>query len=149
MTKYTTLKTEHEILHSFVKETMPGVHFETHSKYNYCTILDPDTGVRCTIHNHYDADSGIRLIYTSCGTNFIRDDNRLSDEEYQAHLSRKVGKPFPHYLSYINWHITDRESALEVADALDTFFSEDSDLQWFAKWLRFTAKYCDKYELSR
>ena len=138
--------TENKIIKTFVDEYMPGISIVNHY---YNDLHDPDLDVHCGIY-YYETEYGIHHIYTSFGTNFIRDDCRLSDRVYQNHRSKEVGRPFPDCLSEINWYVRDRETALEVADALDIFFvkEKDDDLQQFSKWLRFTAKYCTVYELS-
>ena len=90
----------------------------------------------------------IHKIFSPKGTNFIRDDARLSDRCYNKILEKKYNRPYPYYLTNINLFLNTSERALEIADELAIFFADDEDLMYFADWLRITAKYCDIYEFS-
>ena len=90
----------------------------------------------------------IHEIYSSQGTNFIRDDARFTNKTYQRILENKYEKPFPRILENINWSLHDAKDALEIAEGLDTFFPEDHELMGFSEWLKATAKYGCVYELS-
>jgi len=86
--------------------------------------------------------------YTSYGTNFIRDDKRFTDKKYHQILEKKVGKPFPNCLQFLNFYITNNKESIEVAYALDLFFADDENLKDFSEWLRYTSKTCSIYELD-
>jgi hypothetical protein len=47
----------------------------------------------------------------------------------------------------IRVHLRSRDTALEAAAALETFFGEDERLLALAGWLRLTAGHCAVYEL--
>ena len=83
------------------------------------------------------------------GTNFIRDDGRLSDELYIRNLVEKHQRIYPDCLRDINFYLRNVNDAVEIADELTIFFGDDDDLMDFAKWLRLTSKNCAYYELSR
>ena len=83
------------------------------------------------------------------GTNFIRDDGRLSDELYIRNLVEKHQRIYPDCLRDINFYLSSVNDAVEIADELTIFFGDDDDLMDFAKWLRLTSKNCAFYELSR
>lgn len=96
---------------------------------------------------YYDEELGMHEIFFAYGTNFIRDDTRFTDVAYKWSLEKRVGKPFPLCLEFINC-IRTAEDAIEVADELKVFFPDDSDLMDFAGWLRDTAKYGCRYSFS-
>jgi hypothetical protein len=131
---------EHEIDRNDYKssEKIAGFFKE---KYLKDTNLEPMYGwnKKCGMHE---------LLEYYGGTNFIRDDDRMSNRRYQKMLEEKVGSPFPDVLENINWNVRDRESAIAAADAIDVFFPDDDNLPHFAEWLRTTAKFCSTYELS-
>lgn len=100
------------------------------------------------IHYDWNKKCNMHEIYTMFGTNFIRDDERLSNERFHKHLEKKIGKPFPHCLSFINWSLRKKEDAVEIANQLHVFFEDDPELMEFAEWLEQTSNYCSFYDLS-
>jgi hypothetical protein len=96
----------------------------------------------------WNEDCSLHEINVSHHTSFIRDDERFENRRFQAHLEKKVGRPFPQCLKEINWGLRTREDALEVAGELEVFFPDDLSLKSFASWLRKTAPFCSTYELS-
>lgn len=103
------------------------------------------------IYYFWNRNCKIHEIHSSYGTNFIRDDNRFNNKTYQRMLEKKYMKPYPKCLRNINWSLHTARDAVEIAEGLDTFFSEDDedeDLMHFSKWLKQTAKCNCVYELS-
>jgi hypothetical protein len=96
----------------------------------------------------YNTGAGMHEIWDLTSTGFIRDDARLTNRRYHAMVESRLGKPFPSCLTDINWGVRSRKDALEVADAIDEFFKDEKRFEYFAQWLRVTAKYCSTYELS-
>jgi len=88
----------------------------------------------------WNQEHQLHEIHGSHGTNFIRDDRRLSNAFFM--------RDKPYCLSNINHGLHTAEDAIEIADALEKHFEEDHHLMSFAHWLRTTAKHCDVYELS-
>lgn len=80
----------------------------------------------CRLHKFYD----------SFGTNFIRDDPKLSNPR------------LPFCLQSIHYNLCSAEDAIEIADAIHRHLKEDKHYRHFAEWLRATSKYCVHYELS-
>ena len=93
---------------------------------------------QCHMHEMYE-------IYD---TNFIRDDERFTNIRYHKEFEKQTGEPFPESLKRINWTLRTRDDALKVASDINNFFSEDKALSHFARWLKYTAQYCDTYDLS-
>jgi hypothetical protein len=98
---------------------------------------------KCQIHKFYDYYQ----------TNFIRDDERLSDRCYQRILEEKYEQEFPYCLMNILWNLHNTRDAIEIADAINVFFPDenhenDEQLAYFADWLRETAKFDVFYEYS-
>ena len=83
------------------------------------------------------------------GTNFIRNDERLSDEKNIRILIEKHDRLYPDCLRDINWYLHSDKDAVEIEDELTIFFGDDDDLMGFADWLKKTSKNCAFYELSR
>ena len=74
--------------------------------------------------------------------NFIRDDERFDNRRFQAMLCRRLGKDegaFPYCLTHICFNLATRKTAIDIAQALEEFFSDDRDLLHYAAWLRDTA----------
>lgn len=90
----------------------------------------------------------IHEIYDMYCTNFLGDDERFHNRRYQMVLGKRIGRPFPECLKNIYCTLRTSEDAIEVADELSIFFSDDSSLMCFAEWLRWTAKYCSTYFLT-
>lgn len=82
------------------------------------------------------------------GTNYIRDHKQLSDRSYHRVLEEKHNGVFPDCLLDINFFLRTVNDAIEIADALHEFFSDDDDLMGFANWCKITSKHCARYELS-
>lgn len=100
------------------------------------------------IYYYWNPDCKVHEIHSSYRTNFIRDDKRFENKTYQRMLEQKYMKPFPYCLNNINWSLHDYRDAIEIAEGLETFFSEDEDLMDFSNWLKQTAKHWCVYELS-
>ena len=90
----------------------------------------------------------IHELYSIYSVNFIRDDYRFKNRIFHTELEKRIGKQFPSCLFAICTTISTRNDALEIAEALTTFFKDDTYLMDFAEWLRQTAKYCSTYKLS-
>jgi hypothetical protein len=104
-----------------------------------------------SIFYSWNKESKIHELNDSYKTNFIRDDDRFSNEEYHKILEEKYNRKFPYILTNINWHLHNAQDAIEIANELTIFFGEDDknyNLMSFADWLRITSKYCDMYDLS-
>ena len=112
-----------------------------------------DTYLKEDVH-HLDAtyswnkQCNIHEMFDSYRVSFIRDDERFENRRFQDLLAQKIGKHFPYCLTNICWTISTKNDAIEVAEALTTFFKDDERLMDFAEWLQQTAKYCSTYELS-
>jgi hypothetical protein len=100
------------------------------------------------VYYKYNKLCDIHELCVSYPVSFIRDDERFSDRRYHTFLEKTIGKPFPLCLKTICFYINDTSSALEVSNALETFFPNDVPLMNFAKWLADTAMVCDIYELN-
>ena len=96
----------------------------------------------------YNEKCRMHEISTMIGTNFIRSDERFSNDMYIRMLEKRHGIEFPCVLRNINWSVHNRKDAIEAAKGLETFFKDDGDLMWLASWLRETARFCESYELS-
>lgn len=93
---------------------------------------------KCEIHDFF--------VYY--GTNFIRDDDRLSNRRYHLVLEEKHQQAYPYCLININMYLRTTKDAIEIADGLTIFFGDDECLMDFADWLKKTSKHCSIYELS-
>lgn len=111
-------------------------------KTKYPEVKDVDI-----IYSWNRADE-IHDFWAYCGTNFIRDDKRFTDERYHRTLIEKHNRLFPDCLTNINLYLRTAKDAIEIADELTIFFGDDDDLMDFADWLRRTSKNCAYYELS-
>jgi len=103
----------------------------------------------CEIIYSWNRKNEIHEFFDFVGTNFIRDDERLSNPQYQQILVEKHQRLFPDCLKNINWYLRTTENAIEIADELTIFFGDDDNLMDFVVWLRKTSKNCAYYELSR
>jgi hypothetical protein len=115
---------------------------------DYYKEKNPETN-ELEIDYIWDRKCEIHDIFSFRGTNFIRDDERLSNRQYHLLLEKKHGCSFPDCLTDINMYLRTAKDAIEIADAINIFFKEDEYLMDFANWLRITSKYSDIYELSR
>lgn len=100
------------------------------------------------IYYYWDDEFGLHKIEAYHPSNFIRDDDRLSNKYLIKNLERKTGKPYPYILEDMNIYIREPADAEEAAVALLDFFPEDMGLMHFRTWLLITAKYALCYELS-
>lgn len=110
------------------------------SKYNQIKDLQ--------LYYNWNESCEMHEIYSMCGTNFIRDNDRFDNRGYHKLIEDKVGLPFPECLKNINWTLRTSDDAIEIARGLRTFFASDHNLIMFADWLDETCKYCSTYELS-
>lgn len=111
-------------------------HLNNNPVFNYI-LYEWEEG--CRLHEVFDYYGG---------TNFIRDDERLTNKRYQTVLSSRIGRPFPDCLRCIHMYVSTSEDAIEVANELCMFFAEDDNLMHFASWLKLTANYGCTYEFS-
>ena len=88
----------------------------------------------------WDEECKLHEFFDCYRTNFIRDDRRFSNTRFMQN--------FPYCLHNINHNLHNAEDAIEIADAINTFFAEDNRLLSFADWLITTSKHCFMYELS-
>jgi hypothetical protein len=103
----------------------------------------------CEMIYSWNRHDELHEFFDFVGTNFIRDDDRLSNPQYHRILIEKHQRLFPDCLTDINWYLRSTKDAIEIADELTIFFGDDEDLMGFADWLRKTSKNCAYYELSR
>lgn len=140
---------ENDTLENFIQEKLSDLTYKKKLYFDdyHFTLHDKNYQVNLDLM-HYKTDYGIHHIITTYPTNFIRDDKRFNDRVFHKHLEKKIGQQFPCCLQDMNYYIRTSSDAKECADAIDTFFSTDTDLVHFANWLRVTSKYCSIYELS-
>jgi hypothetical protein len=117
------------------------------SKYFKESCLKEDSNRLGAIYS-WNKDCKIHEMFDSYRVTFLRDDKRFGNRRFHAKLEKEIGQPFPRCLSSICFSLTTRSDALEIAEALTTFFKDDEDIMDFAEWLQQTAKYCSTYELS-
>jgi undecaprenyl pyrophosphate synthase len=98
---------------------------------------------------NWNRNCEIHEIFDYYGTNFIRDNERLSNRLYHDVLEEKYQRLFPDCLLDINFYLRTVKNAIEISEELNIFFNDDDDLMCFSNWLRRTSKHCDMYELSR
>lgn len=120
---------EHHIIEKYYKETNPSI-----KELNIIYRWNPE------YETHEFKD-----FY---GTNFIRDDKRFNDIQYHMFFQEKYKCEFPQCLNNINYSLHTAEDALNIANALTLFFSDDEYLMSFANWLRITSNNTYSYELS-
>jgi len=96
----------------------------------------------------WNRNDQIHYFFEYHGTNYIRDHKQLSDRPYHRVLEEKHNCVFPDCLLDINYFLRTVNNAIEIADALTIFFSDDDELMCFANWLKRTSKHCARYELS-
>lgn len=109
-----------------------------------CLLLDESV----YLIYYWNSNCGIHELYEIYGVNFIRNDERFTNPRFHRELEKRMNKPFPSCLLNICWDLRTREDALQIAEALKTFFLEDEGLTYFAKWLTKTARYCSTYDIS-
>jgi hypothetical protein len=115
---------------------------------DYYKEINPEMK-ECEIIYSWNRPDELHEFFDFVGTNFIRDDDRLSNPQYRRILIEKHQRLFPDCLTDINWYLRSTKDAIEIADELTIFFGDDEDLMGFADWLRKTSKNCAYYELSR
>ena len=70
----------------------------------------------------WNRNDEIHDFWSFYGTNFIRDDDRFSDERYHRTLIEKHDRLFPDCLTNINLYLRTEKDAIEIADELTIFF---------------------------
>lgn len=102
------------------------------------------------VNYSWDKINQIHEFYDSYRTNFIRDDERFSDEQYHKMFQEKYQRQFPWCLQFLHTSLETGEDAIEIANELTICFKEDENecFMHFANWLRETSKKCIRYEFS-
>lgn len=106
-----------------------------------------DQGIKVDPLYSWNQDCDLHEVFDMYRISSVPDDDRLYNTTYHKQLEAKTGKPFPICLKHM-YNISTPEQALEVAQGIRDFFSNDTYMLYFAEWLEWTAKYCDRYELS-
>jgi hypothetical protein len=102
------------------------------------------------MHYRFNKKCGIHEVFCCYDTDFLENDERLTNRRYHAVLDARIGKgPFPTFLADINHYVRTPKEAREVSDALSEYFPDDENLSAFAKWLQTCARVCTTYELYK
>lgn len=118
-------------------------------QFFYKKITGEDLGEKhYGIYYQYNKKLNLHEIIHYHTANFIYKNEKFANLRYISILEKKIGKKYPDCL-HMPYMVYDKKNALDIAEGLRIFFSEDDDLISYAEWLKKTAKYCSFYEFDR